>query len=303
VSDNPYEILGVRSDSSADEIRKAYRRLAKKCHPDLNHLNPGNSDAENEFKRISAAYDVLSDPEKRKQFDRGDIDASGAERPRQRFYRDYAEAAEHPYTSYAGFDDFMTGDDVLSEVFRRRTRARGGMPSHDTYYRLPLEFLEAINGTTKQVRLINGDLVELKIPVGTHNGQVLRLRGYGDQGRGDAPTDDALFTVEVLPHRIFRRDGDDIRIELPISLREAVVGDRIEVPTPTGAVLMTIPKGSNTGRILRLRGKGVQRPDGSRGDLYVTLWVMFPQNDSRLEDFVESWNAGKAHNPREGWSS
>jgi DnaJ-class molecular chaperone len=298
VSDNPYELLGVKRDASAEELQKAYRRLAKKSHPDL---NPGNREAEEQFKRISAAYDFLSDPEKRARFDRGEIDASGAERPRQRFYRDYAGAEEHPYASQGGFDDFIRSDDILSELFRQGAQASRRMPGRDLHYRLPLDFLEALNGTTKQVQLLDGNSVEVRIPAGAQDGQILRLRGRGEPGRGDAPAGDALFEIEVRPHRIFQRNGDDIRLELPISLREAVLGDRVEVPTPTGAVLMTVPKGASTGQVLRLRGKGAPRPDGSRGDLYVTLRVMLPKNDPELEAFVADWTAGKAHDPREGW--
>jgi DnaJ-class molecular chaperone len=295
LSDNPYEVLGVKADASAEEIQKAYRRLAKKFHPDL---NPGNQQAEEQFKRVSAAYDMLGDPEKRARFDRGEIDASGAERPARPFYRDFAGAGpDHPYASNAGFEDLMS-DDILAELLRRGGRANVRMRGADVRYRLPIDFLEAVNGATKRVTLPDGSTLDVKVPAGAEDRQVLRLRGKGETGLGGGPAGDAFVELEVRPHRLFRRDGDDIRLELPISLSEAVLGGKVEVPTPTGPVSMTIHKGANTGKVLRLRGKGVPRPDGRRGDMYVDLQVDLPENDPELEAFVRSWSAGRAHNPR-----
>jgi DnaJ-class molecular chaperone len=294
LSDNPYDVLGVKPDVSVEELQKAYRRLAKQFHPDL---NPGNPQAEEQFKHVSAAYDLLGDPEKRARFDRGEIDASGAERPTQRFYRDFAAGADHPYASSAGFDDFL-GDDVLAELLRRGGRANVRMRGKDVHYRLPVDFLDAVNGATRRITLTDGGTLDVTIPRGASDGQVLRLRGKGAPGVGGGPAGDALVELEVRPHRLFKRDGDDIRLELPISLAEAVLGGKVEVPTPTGPVTMTVPKGSSTGKTLRLRGKGVPRRDGSRGDLYVALHVMLPENDPALEAFVRDWSAGHAHNPR-----
>ena len=295
MSDNPYDVLGVAPGASAEEIQTAYRSKAKTFHPDL---NPGNPKAEEQFKRVSAAYDLVGDPEKRARFDRGEIDASGAERPAQRFYRDFASGADHPYASSAGFEDLMGADDVLSELLRRGGRANVRMRGADVHYRLPLDFIEAVNGATQRVTLPDGRTLDVTVPPGASDGQVLRLRGKGGPGFGGGPAGDAYVELEVRPHHQFRREGDDIRLALPISLAEAVLGGKVEVPTPTGPVTMTVPKGANTGKVLRLRGKGVPRPDGSRGDLYVELQVMLPQNDPELEAFVRNWSAGRADNPR-----
>ena len=300
MSEDPYDVLGVKRDASPEEIQKAYRGLAKKLHPDL---NPGDREAEERFKRVSAAYGLLSDPDKRAKFDRGEIDASGAERPQRPFYRDFARAGgEHdPYATNAGFADFAGSDDIWSELFRRGGRAHVRMPGADVHYRLPVAFLEAVNGATKRITLTDGASLDLTIPAGAQDGQILRMRGKGQPGVGGGPPGDALVELAVQPHAFFTRDGDDIRLELPISLTEAVLGGRVTAPTPTGPVTMTVPKGSNTGSVLRLKGKGVARPDGGRGDEYVTLKVVLPQpNDPDLEAFVRDWAIGKAQDPRQG---
>jgi DnaJ-class molecular chaperone len=296
LSDSPYDVLGVKPSASPDEIQKAYRRLAKKFHPDL---NPGNRGAEEQFKRVSVAYDLLGDPEKRARFDRGEIDASGTERPAQHFYRDFAHAgADHPYASSAGFEDFMGSDDILSELLRRGGRTTFRMGGADAHYRLPIDFLEAVNGTSKRVTLPDGTALDVTVPAGAKDGQVLRLRGRGERGSGGGRSGDALIELEVRPHRFFRQDGDDIRLDLPISLVEAVLGAKVEVPTPSGPVRMSIPRATGSGKVMRLRGKGVPRPDGTRGDMYVQLQVVLPENDPELEAFVRSWKAGQAHNTR-----
>jgi DnaJ-class molecular chaperone len=299
VSDDPYAVLGVKRDASQDEIRAAYRKLAKKLHPDL---NPGDKQAEEKFKQVSVAYDLLGDPEKRGRFDRGEIDATGAERPRERYYRDFhgADAGTHSYSTAGGFADFMENEDILSEILGRRAGgARFRMPGHDVHYRLPVEFLEAVNGTTKRITMPDGATLDVVIPAGTQDHQVLRLRGKGGAPVGGAPPGDALVEIEVRPHKLFTRKGDDIHIELPISLAEAVLGAKLDVPTPTGAVRMTVPKGSNTGTVLRLRGKGVARKGQTPGDQYITLKTVLPdQPDPELEDFVRRWKAGQSHDPR-----
>jgi len=252
---DPYQTLGVKKDASQDDIQKAYRRLAKKLHPDL---NPGNELAEERFKEVSQAYDLLGDPGKRARFDRGEIDASGAERPRQRYYRDFAEGASS-YASDSGFADFGA-DDFLSEIFGRQARGNLRMRGQDVHYRLPLGFLDAINGGKQQLTLPDGSVLDVAIPPGTRDGQILRLRGKGRPGIGGGPPGDALIEIEVRPHHIFTRKGDDIHVELPISLKEAVLGGKVSVPTPSGAVTMTVPKWSNTGTVLRLKGQGAPIP-------------------------------------------
>jgi DnaJ-class molecular chaperone len=290
---DPYTVLGVKKDASQDEIQKAYRRLAKKLHPDL---NPGNKQAEERFKEVSAAYDLLGDPDRRARFDRGDIDASGMERPRQRYYRDFAEGGT--YASDAGFADFAGVDDILSQMFGREGRANIRMRGSDTHYRLELDFLDAINGGKRQITLPDGSALDVNIPPGTRDGQILRLRGKGRPGMGGGPPGDALVEIEVRPHRIFTRKGDDIHVDLPISLGEAVLGGKVKVPTPSGPVTMMVPKWANTGAVLRLRGKGVPRIDGSRGDEFVTLKVMLPEKpDPELEKFVAQWHG--AYSPRQ----
>ena len=292
---DPYQTLGVKKDASQDDIQKAYRRLAKKLHPDL---NPGNELAEERFKEVSQAYDLLGDPGKRARFDRGEIDASGAERPRQRYYRDFAEGASS-YASDSGFADFGA-DDFLSEIFGRQARGNLRMRGQDVHYRLPLGFLDAINGGKQQLTLPDGSVLDVAIPPGTRDGQILRLRGKGRPGIGGGPPGDALIEIEVRPHRIFTRKGDDIHLELPISLREAVLGGKVKVPTPSSEVTMSIPKWSNTGTVLRLKGQGAPRPNGSRGDEYVTLKVMLPDSPNpELEKFIAQWRPAPARNPRE----
>jgi DnaJ-class molecular chaperone len=294
---DPYQTLGVNKDASQDDIQKAYRRLAKKLHPDL---NPGNKAAEEQFKEVSAAYGLLSDPEKRGRFDRGEIDASGAERPRQHYYRDFAEGGAHPYSSEAGYADFADSDDVLSSLFGRGARGNIRMRGQDAQYRLELDFLDAVNGGKRQITLPDGSLLDVTIPPGTRDGQVLRLRGKGRPGIGGGPPGDALIEIEVRPHPIFTRKGDDIHLDQSISLREAVLGGKVNVPTPTGPVAMRIPQWSNTGKVLRLKGKGVPRPDGTHGDEYVSLKVMLPEApDPELEKFIAQWQPAGAGHPHQ----
>jgi DnaJ-class molecular chaperone len=290
---DPYTVLGVKKTASQDDIQKAYRRLAKKLHPDL---NPGNKQAEEQFKDVSAAYDLLGDVAKRARYDRGEIDATGAERPQHRFYRDFADSGSQ-YTSDAGFADFAA-DDILSQIFGREGRGNIRMRGSDVHYRLDLDFLDAINGGKRQITLPDGSVLDVNIPAGTHDGRVLRLRGKGRPGIGGGPSGDALIEIEVRPHRIFTRKGDDIHVDLPISLSEAVLGGKVKVPTPTGSVTMTVPKWSNTGTVLRLKGKGVPRVDGSKGDEFVALKVMLPEKpDPELEKFVAQWRG--AYTPRQ----
>jgi DnaJ-class molecular chaperone len=305
VAADPYQILGVSKNASQEDIQQAYRKLAKKHHPDL---NPGNKKAEERFKDIGTAYDILGDPEKRARFDRGEIDASGAERPQRRYYREYADAGPEGgaagYASDQGFADFGDAESAFAEFFRRggsgRTmRMRGG----DISYRLEVDFLDAVNGAVRQLKLPDGSEIKVTIPQGTRDGQILRLKGKGQPGIAGGSPGDALIEVSVAPHRIFTRKGDDIHADLAISLAEAVLGGKVQAPTPTGWVTLTIPKWSNSGQVLRLKGKGVARPDGTRGDEFVTLRIMLPERpDPELEKFIASWS-GRNSRPKQSAES
>jgi DnaJ-class molecular chaperone len=300
LAEDPYTTLGVKKDATQDNIQKAYRRLAKKLHPDL---NPGNKIAEDKFKEVSAAYDLLGDPDKRARFDRGEIDASGTERPRQQYYRDFADQnGRSAYTNnsgFADFGDFAGTEDILSEIFGRAGGAGRRRRGQDVRYHLELSFLDAVNGGKQSIVLPDGTTLDVNIPPGTRDGQILRLRGKGRPGIGDGSPGDALIEISVLPHPYFTRKGDDIHLDLPISLKEAVLGAKVEVPTPGGAVTVAVPKWSNTGRVLRLKGRGVPRADGSKGDEYIKLMLMLPEKpDPKLEAFVADWQP-LAYSPRQ----
>lgn len=295
---NPYEVLGVAATASAAEIQSAYRKLAKKLHPDL---NPGDKAAEEKFKEVAAANDLLSDADKRKRFDAGEIDESGAERPQHHYYRDYATSDQGDrYADAAGFSDFMDQDDAFAELLRRSQQARANRRGQDLHYHLAVDLVDSITGATKRLTLPDGGTIDVKIPAGLVDGQTLRLKGKGAPGSGKGGPGDALIEVEVRPDRRFTRDGDDITLELPISLTEAVLGGQVRVPTPTGDVTMSVPKGSNTGTKLRLRGRGVPRREGGQGDQFVQLKVVLPKSpDPELESFVSGWK-DKDYDPREG---
>ena len=297
-----YKVLGVSRDATADAIRKAYRALAKKHHPDL---NPGDKAAEETFKNVQLAYDILSDEEKRRQYDAGEIDAQGNETPR-RYYREHASAdGGGPYQSSAGYDDL---GDIFADLFgqggpggrtgggRGNIRMRGG----DVRYTMEVSFLEAVNGAKRRVTMPDGKALDIAVPAGLRDGQVLRLRGKGAPGLGGGEAGDAYVEVHVAPHREFRREGNDIHVDLPVALHEAVLGAKIRVPTTTGAVTMSVPAGSNSGSVLRLRGKGVPA-SGSRpaGDQIVTLRVVLPDPpDEALKTFMEGWAKDHAYDPR-----
>jgi DnaJ-class molecular chaperone len=299
----PYEVLGVKPEASADEIRKVYRKLAKEFHPDL---NPGKPEAEERFKAVSAAYDLLSDPEKRARYDRGEIDESGAERPQRSYYRGYAEGAEGRKYQPEGEMDLGDLEDLFAAFGSggRGRRGRGGegfkARGGDQLFTLTVDLAEAATGGKQRVSLAPEQWLDVTVPPGITDGQVLRLRGKGGPGFGGGPAGDALIEVHVAPHPLFRRDGDNIQIELPVSLAEAVLGSRVTVPTVTGPVTMTIPKGSDTGSQLRLRGKGIQRKNNP-GDQYVTLKVVVgPSNDPELGAFLEKWAPQHPFDPRQG---
>jgi DnaJ-class molecular chaperone len=296
---DPYEILGVQRSATDAAIRAAYRKLAKKHHPDV---NPGKPEAAERFKEISAANEILSDAEKRARYDRGEIDAAGNEVPPQRpFYREYADAAERQkYHSQSGFDA-----DDLESIFGQAFggRAGGGGGRHysargaDAHYQLTIDFLDAANGTTRRVTLPDGRTLDVRIPAGVRDEQIIRLRGQGMPGLGDGSAGDALVEVTVAPHPMFRRDGDDIIVELPVTLQEAVIGTALEVPTIKGKVRLTIPPGSGTGTRLRLRGRGI----GGNGHQFVELKVVLPPGEEpELAEFLRTWQPRNGFTPRSG---
>lgn len=300
---DPYAALGVAKTATEDEIRKAYKKIAKTSHPDL---NPGDAKAAERFKAAAAAYDLLKDTEKRRRFDAGEIDASGQERPQHKFYREYAEGPEATYhTTSRGFEDFGDYSDVFADLFGQRGgRARGGeglrMRGPDRHYTLEVGFLEAAKGGTRRITLPGGSEIEVRIPEGLADGQTIRLRGKGGEGIGGGPAGDALVAVSVAPHGFFRREGDDILAELPITLDEAVLGGKVEVPTLGGRVALTVPKGASSGQVLRLKGRGVRR-GAAAGDQLVTLKIVSPPVvDEELQDFFRRWREGHAYDPRKG---
>jgi DnaJ-class molecular chaperone len=294
---DPYEVLGVARTATPEEIRKAYRQLAKKLHPDL---NPGDKHAEDRFKEVSAANDLLSDPEKRRRYDAGEIDASGAEKapPQGRYYREYAGAAGHPYESAGGYADFAEGDDLFAELLRRSREQARRAPGADLHYELHVPFLDAVNGATRTITLPHGGTLDVAIPAGVEDGQILRLRGKGAPSPGEGRPGDALVQIAVEPHRYFDREGEDIHVELPITLKEAALGAEVRAPTTTGSVMLRVPKGSNTGDTLRLKGKGV-KARGRTGDELVRLKVVMPKPpDADLDAFLESWTPPASYDPR-----
>lgn len=290
---DPYATLGLGRTATADEIRRAYRTLAKELHPDV---RPNDKQAEERFKRATAAFNLLSDPAMKSRFDRGEIDADGNERmafnsrprPSQRAHAGAGASAGGGAGAGGAQDPFDLGD-IFSDLFgpglgggRSYTRMRG----RDIRFTLEVEFLDAINGAKRRVSLAEGRTLEVGIPAGVETGQVLRLKNQGGPGIQGGPAGDALVELTVRPHAFFRREGQDIHMDLNVSLTEAVEGGKIQAPTPTGTVTLTIPAGSNTGKTLRLKGKGV----GGQGDQFVRLQVVLPElADDELKKFVKKW--------------
>ena len=284
---DPYAALGTSRTATADEIRRAYRKLAKELHPDV---RPDDKAAEERFKRATAAFNLLSDTVTKSRFDRGEIDADGNERMAFGSRPNTRQGARASAGAGGGAaPDFDLGD-IFSDLFgsgmgggRAYTRMRG----RDLRFTLDIDFLDAINGAKRRVALPEGRTLDVNIPPGVESGQVLRLKGQGGQGVQGGPPGDALVELNVRPHTFFRREGQDIHMDLSISLPEAVEGARIQAPTPSGPVALTIPSGANSGMVLRLKGKGV----AGHGDQFVRLIVTLPETlDDELKKFVKKWS-------------
>ncbi|ACG79107.1 dnaJ-class molecular chaperone [Phenylobacterium zucineum HLK1] len=312
---DPYQELGVSRAATADEIRKAFRKLAKANHPDT---NPGNKEAEERFKRVSAAFDIIGDPEKRKKFDAGEIDAEGRET-----FRGFGGAGgaggpwgPPPGGGFGGrgggyrsetFEGVDLGD-ILGEMFGGGGRGgRGGgagggfggfsQRGADVRAKLEIDLIDAIRGGKRRIAFSDGRTVDVTIPKGAQEGQTLRLRGQGAPGRSGPG--DAFIELTIQPHPVFRREGEVLVMDLPVTLYDAVLGGKVEAPTPDGPVTLTIPKGSNTGAKLRLKGKGLTDAQGRRGDLFARLVVALPDApDPALEMLAEDMRKSRPYTPR-----
>jgi len=308
---DPYEILGVARNASEADIKKAFRALAKKHHPDK---HAGDAAAQKRFQEISGAYDILGDKEKRAQFDSGAIGADGNPKgfdPRSGFgsgggFRQgnpFGGGASGPGGFHFSFDDAPGGaagfEDIFADLMGGGRRGRGAPRTargEDFAASVTVSFDESATGGTRRVVLQNGEQIDVKIPAGVKDGQTIRVKGRGGAGRGGGANGDILLTVSVAPHPWMTRDGNDIRMDLPVTLKEAVLGGKMPVPTLTGTVSLSVPPNSNTGTILRLKGKGIATKEAP-GDLYVRLVVSLPeQADESLKAFLEGW--GRDYDPR-----
>ena len=310
MAQDPYSELGVARGASADEIRKSFRKLAKAHHPDT---NPNNKTSEERFKRITAAFDILGDAEKRKKFDRGEIDADGREtHPGFRPGQGGGFSGGSPFGGgRAGGGDFegVNFDEILGEMFGRGGggpgagggRGRGfAAKGADVRARLEIDLEDAIKGITRRITFGDGKSLDVTIPKGAAEGQVLRLRGQGQAGRGGGPAGDALIELSIKPHPLYRREGPDLHMDLPVSVPDAVLGAKVEAPTPDGPVTLTVAKHSNSGAVLRLRGRGaVDAETGKRGDLFAHLMVSLPEPPgAELEHMAEIWRKDRPYTPR-----
>jgi DnaJ-class molecular chaperone len=285
---DPYDILGAAKGASEADIKRAYRKIAKETHPDT---HPGDEAVEQRFKEAAVAYDLLSDKEKRGQFDRGEIDAEG--KPKA----DFAFNRAHSGGGGFGFGGGSAGmEDVFSDLFGgMRGRRRGGMasiPGADVRYTVRIDFLAAVKGVRRRINRHDGKTLDVNIPPCTEDGQSLRLKGQGLQGKGGGPAGDAFVEVRVEAHPYFTRDKADIEVEVPISIDEAVLGAKIKVPTVDGPVTVTVPPNTSSGTRLRLKGRGVpaSRPSGTAGDQYVRLKIVLPERgDEKLNEFIRQW--------------
>jgi DnaJ-class molecular chaperone len=277
---DPYSILGVPRGASDKDIKSAYRKLAKELHPDRNKDNPK---AGERFSEVTQAYDLLADKDKRAQFDRGEIDMDGNPVGFNGFGgAGFGGGAQRGFRA-DGFEGFGGEGGDLGDIFEGRPQPRGA----SVQYRLSVSLPDAATLASQRITLSDGKTIDLKLPAGLEEGTQMRLAGKGEPGPGGPG--DALVTIQIAPHPFFRREGDNIRLDLPISLDEAVNGAKIKVPTVDGAVMLTVAKGSSSGKTLRLKGKGMTRKDGSRGDQLVTLEIQVPEHDEDLAKRLEGW--------------
>jgi DnaJ-class molecular chaperone len=306
---DPYTVLGVARGATEADIKKAYRQLAKELHPDRNRDNPK---AAERFGKVTAAYDLLSDKDKRAKFDRGEIDADG--NPVAPFGfgggRGGGGGSYRP-TGSSGFDfgtDASDFGDIFEGLFGRGGGAggftsglgrRSGPPPRgaDMAYRLRVPFEEAAALKPQRITLADGKTIDLKLPAGAESGTQMRLGGKGEQGPGGAG--DAIVTIDIQPHRFFKREGDNVLLDLPVTLKEAMEGGKVKAPTVDGPVMINVPANSTSGRVLRLKGKGFHKKGGDRGDQLITLMIDLPADDAELRAFVEGWSGGE-RNPRAG---
>jgi len=308
-----YQRLGLKRGATEADIKKAYRSLAKQLHPDRNKDNPKTAER---FAQVTAAYDLLSDKDKRAKYDRGEIDEEG--NPKMPFgagFGGYSAGAGGPQPGAGGFENFNFGGAEgadLSDLFEGlfggtaagragggpfsgfRQRARAPQKGADVAYRLRIPFEDAVALKPQRITLADGKTIDLKLPQGLEDGTRIRLAGKGGEGPGGRG--DAIVTIEIASHRFFTREGTNIRLTLPVTLKEAVLGAKVKVPTPEGAVMLTVPKGTSSGKVLRLKGRGFAGRDGKRGDQLVTVDIEIPSDDRELQRFVESWDGGG--NPR-----
>ena len=307
MANDPYQELGVSRTANADDIRKSFRKLAKQLHPDQ---NPDDKAAEERFKRVSAAFDILGDPEKRGKFDRGEIDAEGHDAMRGFDPRAHGFGGGRPGGGPGGFGGRFEGadfEDILGDIFTRGGPGPGGGGPRgpfgggrgaDVRSRLEVDLEEAIRGGAKRVAFPDGRQLDVNIPKGAHDGQVLRLRGQGQPGRG-GQGGDALIELSIRAHPLYRREGADLHMDLPVTLYDAVLGAKVQAPTPDGEVSLAVPKGSTSGAVLRLKGRGaVEGQTGRRGDLFAKLLVGLPAEDAELAAFAEAMKRDRPYTPR-----
>lgn len=301
-----YKILGVSRSASQDEVKKAYRKLAKELHPDL---HPSDAKIADRFKEATAAYGILGDEKQRGRYDRGEIDDQGNERMAAGFGAggfggrggSRRGQTRRAAGGSAGGEEFsFSPEDFFADIFGGGGRSRGPVPQRgaDRIYRVSIGFLDAVRGAKRRISLENGKTLDVNIPKNVRQGQQIRLKGQGGAGANGGPTGDALIEVDITPHPGFRLEGQDIHTDLPITLAEAVLGGEARVLTIDGAVNVKIPPGSNSGKTLRLKAKGVEGKDG-RGDQYVHLQIMLPDKiDDKLRRFIEEWSADHPYEVR-----